>query len=248
MVDGKTLRLADEVRYIQRRAADHDGRIVTIGQLVLFSTDTGDAWLLDPSARINELLGGSTRPLWPLRASQPLLAVERLVANYMRWGFERRIAEMAAWRRAIELSLTVTDAAKLRSIAQSRTEPASRVERARILLAYREDPSFFAVGQALGLHHQTVQRCVERAVAEGPLAALDDRPRPGREPTITIEAKAWLVDLACRTRRRTSAIRTNCGRRGFSPGTPASMGARKGMRASPTWRRARYAKSSTKKT
>ena len=106
--------------------------------------------------------------------------------------------EMAAWRRAIELSLTDADTVKLKSIAQSRTEPASRVERARILLAYREDPSFFAVGQARGLHHQTVQRCVERAVAEGPLAALDDRPRPGREPTITIEAKSWLVDLACR--------------------------------------------------
>jgi transposase len=72
------------------------------------------------------------------------------------------------------------------------------VERARILLAYREDPSFFAVGRRLGLHHQTVQRCVERAVAEGPIAALDDRPRPGREPTITLEAKAWLVWLACR--------------------------------------------------
>ena len=98
----------------------------------------------------------------------------------------------------MRLSLTDTDTAKLRSIAQSRTEPASRVERARILLAYREDPSFFAVGQALGLHHQTVQRCVERAVAEGPLAALDDRLRPGREPGITIEAKAWLIDLACR--------------------------------------------------
>jgi hypothetical protein len=42
------------------------------------------------------------------------------------------------------------------------------VERARILLTYREDPSFFAVGRALGLHHQTVQRCVERAVVEGP--------------------------------------------------------------------------------
>src|SRR5271163_4857451 len=53
---------------------------------------------------------------------------------------------MAAWRRAIELSLGDSDTAKLRSIAQSRTEPASRVERARILLAYREDPSFFAVG------------------------------------------------------------------------------------------------------
>ena len=86
----------------------------------------------------------------------------------------------------------------MNSIAQSRTEPASRVERARLLLTYREDPSFFAVSRALGLHHQTVQRCVERAVVEGPMAALDDRPRPGREPKITLEAKAWLVSLACR--------------------------------------------------
>jgi hypothetical protein len=54
----------------------------------------------------------------------------------------------------------------------------------------------FAVGRGLGLHHQTVQRCVERAVAEGPMAALDDRPRPGNEPTITLEAKAWLISLA----------------------------------------------------
>ena len=46
--------------------------------------------------------------------------------------------------------------------------------------------------------HQTVQRCVERAVAEGPMAALDDRPRPGKELMITLEAKAWLVSLACR--------------------------------------------------
>jgi transposase len=67
-----------------------------------------------------------------------------------------------------------------------------------MLLAYREDPSFFAVGQALGVHHQTVQRCVERALAYGPMAALDDLPRPGKEPTITSEAKAWLVSLACR--------------------------------------------------
>jgi len=105
---------------------------------------------------------------------------------------------MAARRRAIELALGDEDKARLRSIAQSRTEPASRVERARILLAYREDPSFFAVGRALGLHHQTVQRCVERAVAEGPMATLDDRPRPGRERSITLEARTWLISLACR--------------------------------------------------
>jgi hypothetical protein len=46
-VEGKTFRLAEEVRYIQRRAARYDARIVTLGQL-LFSTETGDAWLLDP--------------------------------------------------------------------------------------------------------------------------------------------------------------------------------------------------------
>jgi len=52
LVDGKSFRLADEVRHIQRRAARHDGRVVTIGQLVLFSTETGDAWLLDPSDQL----------------------------------------------------------------------------------------------------------------------------------------------------------------------------------------------------
>jgi hypothetical protein len=52
IVEGKNFRLADEVRYIQRRAAEHDCRVVTFGQLVLFSTDSGDAWLLDPSDQL----------------------------------------------------------------------------------------------------------------------------------------------------------------------------------------------------
>ena len=50
--EGKSCRLADEVPYIQRRAAPHNGHIVTFGQLVLFSTETGDAWLLDPADRL----------------------------------------------------------------------------------------------------------------------------------------------------------------------------------------------------
>jgi transposase len=105
---------------------------------------------------------------------------------------------VSAWRQVMELAISEEDLERLRAIARSRTEPASQVERAQMLLAYRDDPSFFAVGQALGVHHQTVQRCVERAVAYGAMAALDDRPRSGREPTITAEARAWLVDLACR--------------------------------------------------
>jgi len=46
---GKHCRLAEEIDYIQDRAADRDGRLVTVGPLILFSTETGDAWLLNPA-------------------------------------------------------------------------------------------------------------------------------------------------------------------------------------------------------
>ncbi len=49
---GKDFRLADEVRYIQRRAAQYDSRIVSIAPLLLFSTETGDAWMLDPADQL----------------------------------------------------------------------------------------------------------------------------------------------------------------------------------------------------
>jgi hypothetical protein len=62
MVDAKNFRLTDEVRYILRRAAKHDGRVVTIGQLVLFSTETGDAWLLDPSDQLAARLARNGTP------------------------------------------------------------------------------------------------------------------------------------------------------------------------------------------
>jgi hypothetical protein len=68
IVEGKSFRLADEVRYIQRRAADYDSRIVTIGQLILFSTKTGDAWLLDgPVAKRRRSAGAQSVPRHPDR-------------------------------------------------------------------------------------------------------------------------------------------------------------------------------------
>jgi hypothetical protein len=64
-VEAASFRLADEVRYIQRRAADYDGRIVAVGRLLLFSTDTGDAWLLDRSDQLAARLArnGETEPV-----------------------------------------------------------------------------------------------------------------------------------------------------------------------------------------
>ncbi len=104
---------------------------------------------------------------------------------------------MAAPRRVVELAIGPDDLARLETIARSRTEPASRVERARILLAYRSDPSSTAVGERIGVTHHTVRRCLHRARRLGVMAALDDSPRPGKAPQITPEAKAWLVSLAC---------------------------------------------------
>ena len=105
---------------------------------------------------------------------------------------------MAAPRRVVELAISDDEAAELERLARSRTEPASRVERARMLLAYRETPSFYAVGRAIGVTHQTVERCLRRAETLGVMGALDDSPRPGREPVITDEARTFIVDLACR--------------------------------------------------
>jgi len=62
-LNGRSVRLADEVRYIQHRAAEHDGRVVTIGPLVLFSTASGDAWLLDPVDHLATRLARDGDPL-----------------------------------------------------------------------------------------------------------------------------------------------------------------------------------------
>jgi hypothetical protein len=60
---------------------------------------------------------------------------------------------MAAPWLVVELAIGEEDVTKLIAITRSRTKPASRVERARMLLAYLDDPSFFAVGRALWVHH-----------------------------------------------------------------------------------------------
>lgn len=60
-----SLHLGQEVRSIQHRAAEHEGRIVRIGPLVFFSTDTGDAWILEPADQLAARLavGGDPLPI-----------------------------------------------------------------------------------------------------------------------------------------------------------------------------------------
>ena len=60
------MHLAKEVRSIQHRAAECDGRIVSIGPLVFFSTDSGDAWLLEPAdgLAVRLAVGGDPLPVY----------------------------------------------------------------------------------------------------------------------------------------------------------------------------------------
>ena len=104
---------------------------------------------------------------------------------------------MVAARRIIGISVDADQHRTLVEISRSRTEPANRVERAGIILAYLDEPSAYAVARAIGVSQQTVTRCLQRAAELGVLAALDDRARTGREATITAEARTWLVGLAC---------------------------------------------------
>jgi hypothetical protein len=62
-VDGASFHLIDEVHYIQQRAAEQDSRVVTLPPWLLFSTQTGDAWLLEPADHLAVRLARDGDPL-----------------------------------------------------------------------------------------------------------------------------------------------------------------------------------------
>lgn len=86
--------------------------------------------------------------------------------------------------------------AVLDRIARSRSESAQRVERARILLAYAGGQTVSAIARELGTNRPKVERCVDKGLQLGPLAALGDLPRAGRPAQIPAAARAWVESLA----------------------------------------------------
>lgn len=100
-------------------------------------------------------------------------------------------------RRRADLKLTKEVQEQLQRISRSRTERASRVERAKMILGYYQGVSISAIARQLSTNRPKVERCVDKALQLGALTALDDLPRSGKPPAITGEARAWLVNLAC---------------------------------------------------
>jgi hypothetical protein len=62
VVNGKGFRLADEIGYIQDKAADHNGRVVPLTNLIRFCTSAGDAWLLDVANQLAARLAQDRDP------------------------------------------------------------------------------------------------------------------------------------------------------------------------------------------
>jgi Helix-turn-helix domain len=120
-----------------------------------------------------------------------------IYARYGKWWRASQGEAMVAARRIIGLSIDPDQRRALVDISRSRTEATGRVERARIIIAYLDTPSAYVVARQIEVSQHTVTRCLQRAAEFGVLAALDDRPRAGRDAVITREARAWLVSLAC---------------------------------------------------
>ena len=125
---------------------------------------------------------------------------------------------MAGWRHAVELAMSCEDIGRVMGISRSRTERASRVERAQVLLAYQENPSFFAVGEKLGVHQKTRRASSDgatpRRTGRWPLAdlrhSMTDRGRAKSRRSRRMPRPGWCRWRA--TRPRSTAMRTNCGR------------------------------------
>ena len=85
---------------------------------------------------------------------------------------------------------------QLQSLAGSRTAPLREVQRAKILLGYQAGQGFSALSRSLRLSRRIIYKHVDRALAAGEAVALRDHPQ-GSAPTITPEAQAWVLSVAC---------------------------------------------------
>jgi len=85
----------------------------------------------------------------------------------------------------------------LEQLVRSRSEPAGRVERAKILLRYYRGATVSSIAAELGTNRPRVERCISKALEIGVRMALQDLPGRGRRPSLSAEARAWVVALAC---------------------------------------------------
>lgn len=88
--------------------------------------------------------------------------------------------------------LTPEETETIRRLAHARTEPARRVERARIIWLSIQGQRAPAIARELGICTATVRFWLKRFNANG-VGGLEDGPRPGPTPTYTPEQVSALI-------------------------------------------------------
>lgn len=73
------------------------------------------------------------------------------------------------------------------------------MKRALVLLAADEGDLDEQIAEKVRVHRTTVEELRKRYVEEGLVAALSERPRPGKAPLLDGKQEAYLVALACST-------------------------------------------------
>jgi transposase len=96
------------------------------------------------------------------------------------------------------VTLNDDDREQLEHLLHSGTHATRKVTRARILLKAAEGAEDSAIAAALVVGRATVERTRQRFVEAG-LAALEERPRPGKQLKLDTKAQARLIAEACST-------------------------------------------------
>jgi transposase len=100
--------------------------------------------------------------------------------------------------RKAKLILSKETHEQLQKIAQSRTSPVREVQRANILLRYSEGMFITDIEKTVHVSRPSIYKWIEKALAMGIEEGLQDKYHRPKEPVITGEAKAWVVNLACK--------------------------------------------------
>lgn len=96
-----------------------------------------------------------------------------------------------------KITLVPEEKEKLLELSRSRTHSFRVIQRAQILLSFAEGNKIEAVAKAAKTSRPTVYKCIKKALAGGVEIALKDYYHRPKKPTITEEAKTWVMHLAC---------------------------------------------------
>jgi len=104
---------------------------------------------------------------------------------------------MAGKSKRPKLMIEPNELERLQHLRQAPTAPLREVQRAQILTRYHGGESVTQIAVSLRMTRKSVAKWINRALAVGPGAALKDSYHRPKEPSITEEARAWVVSLAC---------------------------------------------------